>query len=246
VIWQLARHEWRRARASLLFWLLLALGQLVVAWLVFAQIEGFARIGPQLAASGSRLSATDLVVAPTLGSLVLVLLISVPLMAQGGFAGEQRSGRLALWLSVPVSSAQLVMGRTLGLFLSVLPLLFSAAATLAATGLGIELDWPRLVLGLAALLLFGLWLSCVMVALSTLAEHPAAVLALGYGTLLFVWLLDSFVEPDTSLHWAALLPHLQPAFDGLLRSSDIMFFLSTGLAAIGFAVYRIARRRGEI
>jgi len=246
MIWQLALQEWRRARSSLLFWLLLALGQLVVAWLVFAQVEGFARIGPQLTASGSRLSATDLVITPTLGSLVLLLLISVPLLAQGGFAGEQRSGRLALWLSAPVSSAQLVLGRTLGLYLCLLPVLLSTSATLAATGLGLELDWPRFSLGLAALLLFGLWLSTVMVTLSSLTEHPAAVLALGYGTLLFVWLLDSFVEPGTAVYWAALLPHLQPAFEGLLRSSDVVFFLSTGLAAFGVAVYRIALRRGEL
>lgn len=244
--WRLALHEWRRTRSGLLFWLLLAIGQLLIAWLVFAQLEAFARIAPQLAANEAGLGVMELVIVPTLGSLVLLLILALPLLSHGGFAGEQRGGRLPIWLGAPVSSGQLVLGKTLGGFLCLLPLALTSGATLALTGLGVSLDWQQLAVAGAMLLLFGLWLSGIVTGLSTLVEHPAAALALGYGVVLFLWLLDSFVAADAGWHWAALLPHLEPAFRGLLRGTDLVYFVATGGAAVMLGVYRIARRRGEL
>ena len=54
----IARHEWRRQRAGLTFWLLLAAVQLLIAWLAFAQLEAFAAIAPQLKATATKLGAT--------------------------------------------------------------------------------------------------------------------------------------------------------------------------------------------
>ena len=55
MIWRIAWHDWRRLAAGLMFWLLLAFGQLIIAWLAFAQLETFATIAPQLKAGGSTL-----------------------------------------------------------------------------------------------------------------------------------------------------------------------------------------------
>jgi ABC-type transport system involved in multi-copper enzyme maturation permease subunit len=244
--WRLALHEWRRARAGLMYWLLLAVGQLIVAGLLFAQLEAFSRIAPQLNAAGSTLTPTDLVIAPTLGSLLLILLLVAPLLAQGGFAGEQRSGRLPLWLCSPIDTTRLFIARTLGLFLSLLPLLIASALTLALTGLGIDIDVKRLALGIGMLLLCSLWLSVLLIALSTLAEHPAAVMALSYAVVLLLWLLDSLLASDADSTWLALLPHLEPAFGGLLRTGDLGYFVLTGSVLTAIGVYRLARRRGEL
>lgn len=244
--WRIALFEWQRTGAGLMYWLLLAVGQLIIAWLLFAQLEAYERIGPQLNAAGSKLTATDLVVTPTLGSLVLVLLLSAPMMAQGGFAGERRSGRLPLWLGAPLSATQLMIARSLGLFLSLLPLLATASLTIALTALGIDVDVARLALSLAALLLFGLWLSALLIAISTLVEHPAAVLALSYAIVVFLWLLDSFVTEDAGWRWLALLPHIEPAFGGLFRTQDLAYFIVTGGAALAIGVFGLARWRGEL
>ena len=106
----IALHEWRRLRAGMMFWVLLAFGQLTIAWLAFAQLEAFAAIAPQLKASGSLLGVTDLVVMPTFNTLLLILLLSAPLLAMGSMAGETRSGRISLWLSSPVSGCGRVLG----------------------------------------------------------------------------------------------------------------------------------------
>lgn len=246
MIWQIALHEWRRLRSGMTFWLILAFGQLIIAWLGFAQLEAFAKIAPQLKAAATPLGAMDLVITPTLNSLVLLLLMAAPLLAMGSLAGEVHSGRIALWLSAPVSGRQIVLGKALGLWLASLPLLLSASLTLAALGLGLEIDWPRFALALGGLLLFSLWLGCVTLWLSGLFDHPAAVLAASYGALLFLWLLDSFSGAGAPWYWLALLPHVEPWLRGLLRSQDVLFFAGTGAAALLLAAFALARRRGEL
>lgn len=244
--WSIALHEWRRLRAGLMFWLLLAFGQLTIAWLSFAQLEAFARIAPQLKAAGTTLDVMDLVVTPSLNSLILILLLVAPLLAMGGFAGETRHGRLALWLSAPLASRDLVLGKVLGLWLGLLPLLASALLTLALLALGIDIDWPRFALAAATLMLLALWLAAVVVLLSCLFEHPAAMLATCYGVLLFAWLLDSITQPSAPWHWLALLPHVEPGLQGLWRSQDLLFFVVTTLAAILLGISWVAHRRGEL
>ncbi|MCB1786054.1 MAG: ABC transporter permease subunit [Chromatiaceae bacterium] len=246
MIWTIARHEWRRLHSAITFWLLLAFAQLLIAWLAFAQLETFATIAPQLTAAGAPLSAMDLVVVPTFNSLVLLLLLAAPLLAMGSLAGEVRSGRIALWLAAPVAALRIVAGKVIGLWLALLPPLATCMLTLAALGLAIEIDPTRFVLAATMLAVFTLWLSCMGVFLSSLFDHPAAALAACYGILLFLWLLDSLSGSQAAWSWWALLPHLEPAFDGLLRSQDIVFFVASGAAAWLLAGYRVARRRGEL
>jgi ABC-2 type transport system permease protein len=245
LIGAIALHEFHRLRCGLLFWLLLAFSQLLIAWLAFAQLEAFAGIAPQLAAAGSALGPMDLVITPTLNSLLLVMLLGVPLLAMGSLSGEALGGRLALWLSAPVATGTLVLGKLLGVWLAGLVLLASTGATLAALGLGIAMDWPRLALGLAFLALLLLWLSALSLALSAWIEHPAAGLAATYGLVLSLWLLDSLVSAEAAWAWIALLPHARPALGGLLRGQDLVYLLATGGAAVLLAAYRLARRRGE-
>jgi ABC-2 type transport system permease protein len=245
MIGAVALHEFRRLRSGLLFWLLLAFGQLLIAWLAFAQLEAFAAIAPQLSAAGSALGPMDLVITPTLNSLLLLALLSVPLLAMGSLSGEAHSGRLALWLSAPVGTGVIVLGKLLGVWLAGLVLLLSTGATLASLGLGIAMDWPRLALGLGFLALLLLWLGAISLALSAWIDQPAAALAAAYGVLLFLWLLDSLVSAEASWTWVALLPHARPALGGLLRSQDLVYLAATGAAALLLAAYRLACQRGE-
>jgi ABC-2 type transport system permease protein len=246
MIVQVTLHEWRRQHAGLTFWLLLAFTQLIVAWLSFAQLEAFAEIAPQLRAGAATIGATDLVIMPTFNSLLLLLLLTSPLLAMGSLAGEVHSGRMALWLAAPVSSAQIVIGKVLGLWLAILPLVLSASLTLAALGLGVELDTARFGLGVAAMLTVALWLACITVFVSGLFDHPAAALATSYGVLLFLWLLDSLSGPSAPWHGWALLPHVEPMLLGLLRSQDLLYFISTGGAAVLLGIFLVDRRRGAI
>lgn len=243
-MWHVALNEWCRLRAGLAFWLLLALVQLIIAWLAFTQLEAFAEIAPRLKAAAATLGATDLVVMPTFNSLLLVLLIVAPLLAMGSLAGEIHDGRMPLWRSSPLSSRNIVLGKVLGLWIALLPIVLSASLTLAALGLGIALDLPRFALAVGTMLLLSVWLSTIAVLVSSLFDHPATALAASFGVFGGLWLLDSFSAAGGVLHGWALLPHIEPALRGLLRSEDLVYFVTTGGAAVLFAVQRVDRQRG--
>jgi ABC-2 type transport system permease protein len=242
----IAGQQWRRQSRGLLFWLVAASSQLLIAWLVFAQLERFTAIAPQLRAAGSGLDAHGLLVTPTLNSVAMLLMVAVPLLAMGGLADDRRSGRLAFLLTLPTGTAQLALGRILGLWLATLPLLATLLATVALLGLGIRMDWAVFAVAAAGLLLFALWLSCLCVMLSALFDHPAAALTATLAVLLVLWLLDSFGDTQAAWYPLALLPHLKPWLEGLLRSGDLLYFAATGGAAGLYAVFTLSRLRGEV
>lgn len=246
MIWAVADLERRRLQAGLALWIVLATAQGVIAWLAFAQLEAFAVIAPQLKASGSTIGAMDLVIKPTLNTLVLILLLTRPMLAMGTFASEARSERLLFWSAAPIAAHQFAIGKWLGLWLAGLPIVLGALATLALTGFGINMDWPRFLLAAATLLLFDAWVCAVAAWLSALVDHPAAALAAGLGLLLSLWLFDTLGAPGSPIHAAALMPRLTPAFDGLWRAGDTLFFASTLACALLLTMYRFARRRGEL
>ncbi len=239
MIFALARRELLALYTTPLAWLVLAGGQLILAWLFFAQLEVYQQIQPQLGASGSPLGLTDLVVAPTLNTAGLLLLLAAPLFGLQGIAAERRDGRIALLLSAPVSPLTLAAGKLLGQWLALLPLLLLALLTVTSLQSGTALDLGRLcgaLLGLATLALFA---AAVALWLSSLGSHPGAAAAAAYGLLLLLWLLDTGSNPDAPWQWLALAPHLGAPLKGLVRLTDLLYFGGLSGAALALTTYRL-------
>ena len=108
---------WREFRAhghNLTLWLLLAALQGMLAWLLFAQLDAYRGISAQLVAAQSSLGINDLVIAPSLNSLGILLLLATPLLGMHALSDERRSGHLQVLLSSPLSVTQLLLGKWLG------------------------------------------------------------------------------------------------------------------------------------
>jgi len=141
-------------------------------------LEIYLKIQPRLTAIGSPLGIGDLVIAPTLASAALALLLLVPLLGMGGIANELRSRRMALLLSSPLSATSLVLGKWLGLFLACLPVVLLVMTMATALGLGSHLDGGRLLAGALGLLLLIALASAVTIWFSSLGEQPLSAAAL--------------------------------------------------------------------
>ncbi len=148
MIGQLLRHELRLRLLTPTWWLLTAATWLICAWLLFAQLQVYQVILPQLTASGSNLGVNDLLIAPTLNTLAMLLLIGIPLLGMSAIAGERRSGRLPLLLAAPLSLPQLLLGKWLGILLPGALIAAGILGMLASLALGMQLDWPRLAVAL--------------------------------------------------------------------------------------------------
>ena len=232
MIGQLLRHELRLRLLTPTWWLLTAATWLICAWLLFAQLQVYQAILPQLTASGSNLGVNDLLIAPTLNTLAMLLLIGIPLLGMSAIAGERRSGRLPLLLATPLSLPQLLLGKWLGILLPGALIAAGILGMLASLALGMQLDWPRLAVALLGLLLLSGLASAVSLLFSTLTRQPAGAFAASIAALGFLWLGDSFFDTDSAAHWLALASHLAHLLAGSLLSDDLVYFVSLTLGAL--------------
>ncbi|RTZ74011.1 MAG: ABC transporter permease [Gammaproteobacteria bacterium] len=242
MIGTIAWRELRDLYSSASGWLALAAAQLLLAWMLFAQLEIYLKIQPRLTAIDSPLGIGDLVIAPTLASAALVLLLLVPLLGMGSLADELRSRRMTLLLSSPLSATSLVLGKWLGLLLACLPVVVLVMAMAVALGMGSHLDSGRLAAGALGLLLLIALASAVTLWFSSLGEQPLGAAALSWGLLFLLWFLDASGSEGLGLF--SLKRHLEPFFLGMVPSESLVWFLTLTMAALALAIHRIWQLEG--
>lgn len=239
----IAFRELKSLYATPVAWVLLAASQLLLAWLMFAQLEIYLKIQPKVTASGSLLGIIDLVIIPTLNTSVLMLLIIIPLLGSRSFSSEMQSGRIHLLLSSPVSAPQLVLGKWLGLVLASAPLTGLMILMALTLEWGSSLDAGQLLSSALGLLLATCMAAALTVWLSSITRQTMIAASLAYGVLFLLWLLDSHSTEGT-LGKLALSPNLQPFFKGLIETSHLVYFVSISVLALGLATHRLWRLGG--
>ncbi len=245
MILTIAGRELRSLFLSPLAWVLLAVVQLILAYLFLAQLEVYLNLQPRLAALEGAPGATDLIVAPLLADAAVVLLLVVPLVTMRLLSEERRAGTLELLLSAPVSMTEIVLGKYLGalafLLIMLLLLALMPLSLLAAGGL----DLGKLAAGLLGLALLAAAFAAAGLFLSSLTAQPAAAAAGTFGLLLLLWLGDWSARGgggDELVRYLALLSHYEPLLRGLVRSVDLAYF---ALFVLTFLVLSIRRLDAE-
>lgn len=245
MIWQVVKRELQAHIHSLTFWLVLSATQLIITWLLFAQLEVYARISTQLIAASSNLGINDLVVTPTLNSLATLLLFIVPLLGMNSLSSERQSGRLALFLSTPLSSKQLLLGKWIGTSIAGFGIALISILTVSSLSLGMQLDVARLTSSTLTLTAFIGFCSAIVVMFSSFSQQGSSALAASYALLLLVWLLDTLAPNEGATHWLALNPHLEAGFSGLIHSTHLLYFILLSIAALTIAWLRLKADRNH-
>ncbi len=241
-VFTIAGRELRALFLSPLAWTILGVLQFIVAYLFLAQLDGYMLVQPRLAGIEGAPGITDLVAAPLLGNVAVLLLLVTPLLSMRLLAEEQRAGTLSLLLSAPVSMSQIVLGKYLGLlgFLAVL-LLMIALMPLSLLAGG-SLDLGKLGAGLLGL---GLALAAFAAAglyMSSLTAQPTVAAVSTFGLLLLVWIIDwagqARDEASALFGWLSLLRHYENLLKGLINSVDLVYYL---LFIVTFLVLTLRR-----
>jgi ABC-2 type transport system permease protein len=218
-------------------WIALAVMQFVAAWLFLVQLEGFVQLQARLAAVAGAPGVTDLVVAPALAQVGVLLLLVMPLVSMRAISGERQAGTLQLLLAAPLSAGEIVLGKFLGaLGFGLLALGLLGLMPLALL-VGTALD-------LGKLLLVGT-LAAIGLLLSTLVTQPAAAAAGTFGLLLLLWVADSGAPADSALAWISLSNHLQPFLRGIVDTADVAYYLLLTATCLVLSARRLeGGRRG--
>ena len=183
---------------SPLAWSILAVVQLILAYLFLGRIELFQVYQPQLMAMESAPGVTEIILPDLLGNAAIILLLVVPLLTMRLVAEERRNRTLALLFSAPLSMTEIVLGKYLGILLFFLILLALIALMPLSLLAGAGLD-----LGLLASGFLGL-------------------------ALLLFWILDwsgQGLAGGNRLAYLSLFNHYKPFLDGIFDSADAVYHL---------------------
>jgi ABC-2 type transport system permease protein len=240
VILAIARREWQATFLSPVAWGLLAANQLVLAWIFLQVLERFSGLAAAQRAAGLTLELN----LNLFGFAAVLALVSLPLLAMGTLAGQLRDGSFNLLGAAPVGLAQILAGKLLGLLGIAVPLGLLPGAMGLLLLPAVDLD-----LGLLASATLGLWLVGLLFAAvglygSSLSARPGLGAVAAYGILILLSVINrGDLGGDSLLAWLSWNEHLFWFLIGVVRASDVLYFVLLTGFFLALAHRRLANRR---
>ncbi|VAW80112.1 Gliding motility-associated ABC transporter permease protein GldF [hydrothermal vent metagenome] len=247
MILTIATRELKNLFLSPLAWAILAVLQLIMAYLFLSQIETYMTWQPRLAGIEGAPGVTDIVVAPLHATVGFLLLLIAPAITMRSFSEEQRNRTLTLLLSAPVSITDIVIGKYLGNMLFFLFLLLMLTAMPLSLYAGATLDAGKLSSGLVGLILLASTFVAIGQFMSSLTEQPVVAFISTLGTLMLLWIIDwngDNNENVTSLiHYLSIKTHLDFFLKGIFSTQDLTYYLLLTFVFLVLGIRRLDQKR---
>jgi ABC-2 type transport system permease protein len=242
----IAAIAWRELKSmflSPLAWVLLAVVQLILAWMFLRNLDQYMVLQSRLLGLENPPGVTEVVVAPLLGNAGIVMLLLVPMITMRLITEERRSGSLALLFSAPLSMTEIVLGKYLGtLYFLGIVLGLTALMPLSLLAGG-SLDAGLLAAGLLGLALLLACYAAVGLFMSTLTRYPAVAAIATFGALLLSWIMNwtggADSQAGSTLAYLSLLNHYEPFLKGVFDSADAVFLVLVALVFLVLSVRRL-------
>ncbi len=244
MILTLARKELRALFVSPLAWILLAVLQLVLAWIFLLRLDTFMELQPRLAQLANAPGATELIVSPLFSAAAMVLMMAVPLLSMRLIAEERRNRTMTLLMSAPISMTEIVLGKYLGLCVFLLLPAVLATTMGAALAIGTHLDIGLLAANALGFVLLLATFAAVGLFSSSATRQPVVAAVLTLGILLTSW-MASLANPDpTSLMQMVSITRRFESFNaGMIDSADIVWHVAVIAAFLALSIRRLDRDR---
>jgi ABC-2 type transport system permease protein len=243
----IAARELRSLFLSPLAWTLLAVMQLIVAWLFLVQLEQFLQLQARLAGLDGAPGVTDLVVVPLLDSATLIAMLLLPMLTMRLLSEEYRSNTFTLLLASPLSLSRIILGKYLALLGIIGSMLLLTVLMPLSLLLGTGLDLGKLTAGILGMGLNLATYGAIGLFLSSLTARPAVAATATYGVLLFLWILNlaaNSSEGGSALFaWLSPSTHFHQLLSGLVQSSDLLYFLLLTATFLLLSIHRLNSRR---
>ncbi len=240
----LALRELRSLFSMPSTWFALAALQFVFAWFFLARLDAFLEIQPQLAQLANPPGVTMTIAAPLFNTAALLLMMLAPMFTMRLIAEERRNQTLALLLSAPLSSRQIVLGKFFGLLAFLTLLTAGVPLMLYTLVLGTALDHGLMLSNLVGLLLLTAGYVAVGLYVSTLTNQPVIAAIGALAVLAGLWLADiGATAEDSPWHLISPLNHFQNFNSGLLDSGDAAFFVLFSAFFLLLAMRRLDNNR---
>jgi ABC-2 type transport system permease protein len=180
--------------------------------------------------------------------LSLILVFALPALTMGLLAEEKRTGTIELLITMPVTDAQVILGKFLGVFgLYAVVLVLTLAYPISVSTLG-NLDWGPVWSGYLGLLLQGSAVLAIGLMASSWTDNQLIALFVALTLSVFFWVLDKFLallptNAASALEWLSFDYHFQSMTRGVVDLRDVLFFFSVTIFALSLAFRALESRR---
>lgn len=180
--------------------------------------------------------------------LGLILTLALPALTMGLLAEEKRTGTIELLITMPVTEAQVILGKFLGVFgLYAVLLVLTLSYPLSVSTLG-NLDWGPVWGGYLGLVLQGSAILAIGLMASSWTDNQLIALFVALTLSLLFWVLDKFLAllptgAASALEWLSFDYHFQSMARGVIDLRDVFFFVSVTVFALAVAFRALESRR---
>jgi ABC-2 type transport system permease protein len=236
-VWALVQKEWRHYFGSPIAWVALVVWTLLFGFFFYVHFEYFLRFsmrGAQMDMEGGpKMSLNEWLIRPVLQNMAVVTLFLVPMLTMRLFAEEKRQGTMELLGTLPLTDAQIVLGKFLGA-LGV----FKVMLLVGLLDMGLlwiyaspKPEWKPLLTGVLALLLLASSAIALGAFLSTLTKNQIVAGVLTFCLLLMLWVASWMDDPSAGLlkrffGQLGLTTHMDELMKGVIDLKDVVFYLS--------------------
>ena len=225
-VFTIAGNELRRLFLTPLAWFSLALVQFFLTISCFTLADQY----QQAISSFVNRGITSTVVAGTLQTAGLLLLLVTPFMTMRLISDERRSGTLSLLQSSPVSTTGIAIGKYLGMQGFFLIMLVMIGLTPIALAYGTRLDFGLLAAGMLGLFLQAGSFTAIGLFASTMTRQPAISAALCFALLFLFWVMHVLAGTAEGnwvmiINYLSMQRHFNQFLTGLFSTSDVIYYL---------------------
>ena len=180
--------------------------------------------------------------------LGLILVFALPALTMGLLAEEKRTGTIELLITMPVTEAQVILGKFLGVLgLYAVLLVLTLAYPISVSTLG-NLDWGPVWSGYLGLFLQGSAVLAIGLMASSWTSNQLIALFVAMTLSVFLWVLDKFLallptNAASAIEWLSFDYHFQSMARGVIDLRDVFFFFSVTLFALALAFRALESRR---
>ena len=227
MIINVARKELKSLFASPMGWIILALLMLAFGSFYLQGVNNYFDVMSGSIRPAERVGVTIFVGQTVYGIASFLMLFAVPLLSMGLISGERKSQTLPFLFSAPISLAEIVVGKFLGLIIFLSILVGYIFLMLSTLNIWSDIDFGYLLSNSLGLILLAASFSALGIYFSSLTSQPIVAAILSFIALFALMGLDKFFgsQPDHWFGYISLMKHFQSFSRGIIDSKDIIYFI---------------------
>lgn len=186
---------------------------------------------------------------PLFDMMAIAMIFAAPLLTMRLVSEEYRAGTIETLVTAPITDAQVILGKYLGVLLFYFALLASTVVFLVFMSAFAEIDVGVVAMGYLGMILMGMAFLAVGLFASTLTKYQVLAAVAAMVTLLLLAVAMEPIAAHTPEPWSKLasqldaMRYLRGFFRGLFDSRGLVFFLSLATGFLYLSVKSLEFRR---